>query len=192
MANPDAPFGMRQDTVNGAPFVGVLNRYHIPVGNATILAVGDPVVSTGSADPDGVPDVGRAAAGASIRGYIVGFEYDRAFEDLPNFLPASTEAYALVADDPSGRVLLQEDSDAGALAVTDVGLNVNFIVANANSVTGRSQVEIDSSTAATTITLPLKLLQLYQREDNEIGANAIWECSFNIHELKDDSGSLGK
>ena len=94
-------------------------------------------------------------------------------------------------DDPNGRIVGQEDSDTATLAATDVGLNVDFIVAAANATTGRSQMEIDSDTAATTNTLPLKLVELYQVEDNEIGDNARWVCTFNTHELKTDTGSTG-
>lgn len=191
MANPDAPFGMRMATRTGGALVGGLNRYSLPVTNAAILAVGDPVSSTGTADASGVPGIVRATAGAAIRGYVCGFEYDRDFEDLPDFRPISTAAFVLVSDDPFGRIYIQEDSDGGALAATDVGSNVNFIVANADAVTGQSQVELDSSTAGVTATLPLKILQLAQIEGNEIGVNAIWECSFNTHDLKALTGSTG-
>ena len=53
------------------------------------------------ADADGVPSIARAAAGARVRGVIAGFVYDRTRENLPSYLPASTEAYAYVYDDPN-------------------------------------------------------------------------------------------
>ena len=192
MANSDAPFGMSSTTSTTGQYFGVTNLYSIPATDAVITAVGDPVISAGSANADGVPTVTRAAAGDSIRGYVVGFIFPtRDQEDLPIFRPASIECLVMVSDDPSGRIIIQEDSDGGALTVADVGLNVNFVVANANAVTGRSQVEIDSSTAAVTATLPLKILELYRTDDNEIGTNAVWVCSFNTHELKTNTGSLG-
>ena len=191
MANQDAPFGFASATRTGSEYVGGVNLYYIPDTNATVLAVGDPVVSGGSADSRGVPSIARATAGSAIRGYIVGFEYDRGFEDLPNYRPASTAAYAYVADDPGARIVIQEDSDGGALTADSVGLNVDFIVADANSTTGRSQVELDSSSAATTNTLPLKIVELLNADDNEIGDQARWVCMFNTHELKADTGSTG-
>ncbi len=191
MANQNAPFGMGAITRTGSDFIGVLNRYHISSGNATAMAVGDPVISSGTADADGVPSIARAAAGDAVRGYIVGFEYKRETENLPNLRPASTEAYAYVIDDPNARIVIQEDSVGGALAATDVGSNVDFAVSAANTVTGRSQVMIDSDSVATTNTLPLKILELYQSDDNEIGDHARWVCSFNTHELKADTGSTG-
>lgn len=191
MANQDAPFGFGDITLSTSNYIGAVNKYYIPSTNAAVLAVGDLVVSAGSADADGVPSIARAAAGDAVRGVIVGFEYDRSYEDLPNYRPASVEAYAYVMDDPNGRIVGQEDSVTSTLAATDVGNNINFIVANANSTTGRSQMEIDSDTVATTNTLPLKLIELYQVEDNEIGDNARWVCTFNTHELKADTGSTG-
>lgn len=192
MANSDSPFGMSSVTSTSSSYIGVGNLYSIPATDAVITAVGDPVISAGSASADGVPTVTRAAAGDSIRGYVVAIFFDtRDQEDLPTFRPASVACTVLVADDPNGRILIQEDSDGGALTVASVGLNANFVVANANAVTGRSQVEIDSSTAAVTATLPLKILELYRTGDNEIGDNAIWVCSFNTHELKTNTGSLG-
>jgi hypothetical protein len=191
MANKNAPFGFCQDTRTGSSYIGGLNLYSIPATNADPLGVGDPVTSAGSADANGIPTVVRSTAGDVVRGYIVGFVYDRSFEDLPNYRPASTAAGVYVADDPAARVLLQEDSVGGALTAASAGLNVNFIVADANAVTGRSQVQIDSNTAAPTATLPLKLIQIHQTDDNELGDNAIWECTFNTHELKADTGSTG-
>lgn len=192
MANQDAPFGFGSITRTGSEFIGVLNKYFIPSTDATIMAVGDPVVGAGGANTDGVMTVTRASVNDAVLGYIVGFEFlTRDQEDLPNLKPASTEAFALVADDPGARIVVQEDSVGGALTAADVGQNVDFVVSDADSVTGRSQVQLDSSSAAGTNTLPLKILELYQVEDNEIGNFARWVCSYNTHELKADTGSTG-
>jgi len=191
MANQDAPFGFGAITRTGSEFVGSLNRYYIPSTDATVMAVGDPVVSAGSADSDGIPSVTRAAASDSIRGYIVGFlPLDRSQEDLPNYRPANKETYVMVSDDPSSRVVVQAN---GTVAAANIGLNADFVVANADSTTGRSQVELDTGTMAATATLPLKILGLYEVDDNELASpNPRLVCSFNIHEMKADTGSLGK
>lgn len=192
MANQDAPFGFGSITRTGSEFIGTFNKYSIPSSDATIMAVGDPVKGAGSANTEGVQTVTRASAGDAVLGYIVGFEFlTRDQEDLPNLKPASIETFVFVADDPGARIVVQEDSDGGALTAASVGLNVNFVVTDANSVTGRSQVQLDSSTAAGTNTLPLKILELYQVEDNEIGNFARWVCSYNTHALKADTGSTG-
>ena len=86
---------------------------------------------------------------------------------------------------------MQEDSDGGALAAANVGQNANFVVANPDAVTGSSNFVLDSSSAATTNTLPLKITELWQEERNSIGDYACWVLTFNTHELKADTGSTG-
>ncbi len=188
MANQNAPFGLGAITRSGSSFIGDVNKYYIPASDTSILSVGDPVISGGSADADGLPSITRASTGDAVRGYVVGFTYDRANEDLPNLRAASTERYALVCDDPMARVVVQANGD---LTANDVGQNIDFVVADADPVTGRSQVQLDTGTVGTGETKSLKLLELYQSEDNVIGTNARWVCSFNTHELKSSAGSTG-
>lgn len=188
MANSNAPFGAKPVGQNGGAYNGQINRYYIPSTDSTITAVGDIVKLAGSADSDGIATVTRAAAGDTPVGIVVGFDWqDRTYENLPDYRPASVAAYVLVADDPNVNFIIQEDSDGGALAATNVGQNADIVVANANSTTGQSQVELDSSTAATTSTLVVNIKSLYQTSDNAIGANAVWLCGFNVHQF----GSVG-
>lgn len=71
----------------------------------------------------------------------------------------------------------QEDGTAG---VDSEGLNCAMIIAAANSTTGISQAEIDSSEVATTSTLDLKLFQVGPYPDNDgTAANARWLVTFN-------------
>ena len=53
----------------------------------------------------------------------------------------------------------QEDSTGGAIAAASEGLNCAVIVAAANTTTGLSQMEIDSSEVATTSSLALRLIR---------------------------------
>jgi len=189
MANVDAPFGCIPIGQNGGEYNGQIDVMYMPSSDATVLAVGDLVKLVANGDADGVPTCDIVAAGDTTCGIVVGFDWrDGARDDLPNYKPASTEAYVLVATDPNLRFIIQEDSDGGALAATDIGSNANIATyVAANATTGRSQIELDSSTADTTSTLDLHIHRLYNVGDNEIGANAIWECSFNIHQY----GSVG-
>jgi hypothetical protein len=185
MANADRPFGAKPVGQNGGAFNGQVNRYYIPATDSTIMAVGDIVKLAGSADADGIPTVTRAAATNTPVGIIVGFDWpDRTYEDNPQYKPASVEAYALVADDPNVKFIIQED---GAIVAASVGLNTDILVANANSVTGQSQVELDSSEVNTTSTLVVRIESLYQVANNAIGTNAVWVCGFNVHQF----GSVG-
>jgi len=87
----------------------------------------------------------------------------------------------LVDDDPDHAFEIQEDSVGGALAVTDIGLNADFINAAGNAYTKRSGAMLDTSTKATTATLPLKIIGLVPRPNNDIGATAKVIVKINVH-----------
>lgn len=163
-------------------------RYSIQAADGTALFIGDLVKSGGTADADGVPGVIQAAAGNYCRGVIVSFE--PLLSSLTTMhRTASTLRYCYVADDPDQVFECQEDGDGGALAITAVGGNAEFIVAAGNATTGLSGMELDSSTAATTNTLSLKVLGFVQRPDNEVGvANAKVLVRINLHELDYTTG----
>jgi hypothetical protein len=95
---------------------------------------------------------------------------------------ASTAYYVLVDDDPDTLFEIQEDAVGGALAITDVGLNADFIVAAGNAYTKRSGVMLDTSTKATTAGLPLKIIGVTPRPNNEVGsANSKVLVKINLH-----------
>lgn len=159
---------------SGAPYNGAANTYYVPASDSTALFVGDPVLIAGSADANGVPSVARAAAGARITGIVVGFTAnpadtgDGAIET--GYRPASTEAYVLVADDPTLLFEAQEDAVGGALAVADVGLNVDLVAAAGSTVTKKSGYLLDSSTKVTTAA-QVRVVGFSQRIGNVIGTN---------------------
>jgi len=190
MANKDTPLGLIPiKHSNGAPYNGAYREYYVPSTYATALFVGDPVVITGTANtaaykgnPPGVlPEINKSGEGTIISGVIVGFN------PLPDDLTktynaASTERIVYVADDPDLIFEIQEDSDGGALAATDVGNNAELEFAGGGStVSGKSGVTLDSSGAATTNTFNMKIMRLINRVDNEIGDYAKWEVCANLH-----------
>mgnify|MGYP003436206611 FL=1 len=176
----------------GAPFVGPLRRYVHLAADSTALYIGDPVILSGTADADGTPSVIRATAASAgrITGVVVGFE-PNATINAAGYGAASTLFYPLVCDDPAVLYEIQEDSVGGALAVTSVGLNADLIAAAGNNATKQSGFMLDSSTAATTATLQLRVVQLEQRADNEIGANAKWLVAINLPTETGAAGSTG-
>jgi hypothetical protein len=163
---------------------GGIETFSVPASDATALYVGDPVVKAGSADANGVATVTQAAAAGAgtslISGIVVGFG-PAADGTVPKYRAASTAATVLVCTDPSMMFEVQEDAVGGALAAADVGLNADIIVAAGSSTTGRSGVQLDTSTKATTATLPLKIMGFVQRPDNAIGANAKVLVKINTH-----------
>ncbi|WP_299477008.1 hypothetical protein [uncultured Paracoccus sp.] len=189
MANADTPFGLRPVRHrNGAPYNGAATRYYVPASDSTALFIGDPVIFAGSADANGVASVTRASAagGAYMLGPVVAVEPVTA-DSLP-YRAASTERYVWVADDPDLVFEIQEDSVGGALAAADIGLNADIVIAAGSTATGRSGVELDTSTKATTNTLQLRILGLVQRPDNEVGANAKVLVTINLHSLRNLTG----
>lgn len=186
MANRDAPFGVRGVGTQTGTHNGQLTRMYIPATDGTAVFVGDLVKLAGSADAEGVPSIAQSTAGDTPCGFVVGFEPDG--DDLTNqYRLASTARYALVNTDPNARIQVQEDSDTSTLAATNGGQNIDVVVGAGSTVSGLSGMELDSDTANTTSTLVLRIERLAPKEDNEIGTNAIWECSFNVHQF----GSVG-
>ena len=193
MPNSNAPTGLSPKRYrNGSPWMGAARRYFHPATDNVALYIGDPVIIAGSADGDGTPTATRAtAAGAGrITGVVVGFEPSPAFNAL-GYGAASTAFYVLVADDPALLFEIQEDSVGGALAATSVGLNADLIAAAGNNATKQSGFMLDSSTALASATLQLRIVQLEQRADNEIGANAKWLVAINLPTETGAAGSTG-
>jgi hypothetical protein len=189
MANLDTPFGLKPvKHLTGAPWNGKVNVYYVPATDATALFKGDAVKSAGSADATGkFPTVAQVVAGDAVRGVIVGFgdnPYVMTHPDAPNrdYRPASTAMYVFVVDDPSVIFEVQEDSVGGALVAADVGLSADIVVAAGSTATGKSAMELDSSTKVATAAT-CKVLRVIDREDNELGTNAKWEVLIAEHEM---------
>jgi hypothetical protein len=187
MANNDAPRGfVPVSNAYGAPWTGAPRRYYIASGEAYDLYIGDPVALSGTGDAFGVPGIVRATAGAGSSagdgpvGVVVGFENLTSDNLSKSYRPNGTAGYVLVCDDPFALYEIQEDSDSATLAVTDIGLNANFIIGTGNTYTGTSATELDSNTAAVTATLDCRIIGLSPRINNEIGANAVWLVKLKI------------
>lgn len=190
MPNTNSPTGLSPVRYrNGSPWMGAARRYFHPATDSVALYVGDPVIIAGSADSDGVPTCTRATAGGAgrITGVVVGFEPNSTLNAV-GYGAASTAFYVLVADDPDLLFEIQEDAVGGALAATSVGLNADLIAASGNNSTKLSGFMLDSSTAATTATLQLRIIGFVQRVDNEIGANAKMLVAIN---LPTETGAVG-
>jgi hypothetical protein len=159
---------------SGRPYNGAVEMFYVPASDGTALYIGDPVIKAGSADAAGVASVTRASASGAISGIVQGFLPDGTTNML-GYRPASTAAYVLVATDAGLVYEIQEDGVGGTLVAADIGLNVDFIVAAGNAYSKRSGVMLDTSTKATTSTLPLKILGLAPRPQNDFGASAkVW------------------
>ncbi len=155
---------------DGSPYNGAVDIFYVPSSDATALYEGDPVVLAGSSDAGGIASVTRSAAAGTITGAVVGFA--DATSMTAGYRAASTNAYVLVAHGQDLLFEIQEDGVGGAIAAADIGLNADIIVAAGSSYTKSSGTMLDTSTKATTVTLPLRIRGLAQRPDNEMGTNA--------------------
>jgi len=189
MANVDNPFGFRPVRHrNGAPYNGSGNVYHVAVGDAQVIAPGDPVLVTGTGDTFGIPDVARATAGSRITGIMLGRtdgEGTLLQDDTLNTVTLTSQ-YILVADDPDLMFQIQSDGDLDAI---DLSSNADLVFAVPG--TGKSSVEIDSTSHNVTATLQVRVIRLARLPRNALGANAIAEVMINLHTNSPGVGSLG-
>lgn len=189
MANPNVSLGfVPVRYLSGAPYNGAFNQYSVAAGNGTAIMIGDPVTTAGVGTGQTINgqfflDVVRAATGDVITGVVVGVQPVTS-ASLP-YRAASTQRILYVADDPNLLFEIEEVGTGTALAVNDIGLNVNFVVASGSTVTGYSGVTVDNTTEATTNTLDLKLIGLKNAADNDVGVNAKWLVRLNRHRYAD-------
>lgn len=194
MANVNSPFGLKpvKDPSGDLRF----NKYYVPASYGTALYVGDPVIKTGTSndattvtgvnsyEAGTLPEINKSAAGDTnlLTGVIVGFEPNPDNLNRPaNYNPASTEAVAIVADDPNTLFEIQDDASA-TLDKDVIGLNANLVFTTAgDNNTGLSGANLDATTPATTQTFQLKILRLVARADNELGDNAKYQVKINQH-----------
>lgn len=180
---------------NGASYNGAATMYSVPASDGTALYIGDPVIIAGSADANGVATIQRAAAGARITGVVVGFapvpgvSTDTGVK--VGYRAASTLDNVLVCDDPTVIYEATEDAVGGALAVADVGLNVDLVAGTGNSYTKRSGYMLDSSTKATTAA-GVRVEGMSQRVGNAIGStDTVWLVTITEGTGLSDGGSTG-
>lgn len=195
MANANSAFGLMPVRYrDGRPYNGACNPYVVPASNSTALFIGDPVILAGTAVAGVVggalPTITRATAagGNYISGVVVGFE-PNASVIANGYRVASTLCTVLVADDPDLLFEIQEDADGGALALAAVGGNADLVSGSGSTVTKKSGFQLDSSTAATTNTLQLRVLGFTDRIDNAAAsANAKVLVAINLHSSRNLTG----
>lgn len=197
MANANRPTGLSPvGSILGAPFNGRVSLYSIAAAYASAdLYIGDPVISSGTADSSGRQGITLAAATGPIRGVIVGIGKDPNFLANPGNLdityrPAAaqtTDWYALVCDDPTTVFEVQEVGTGTPLTATAVGLNTNLVLGTGNGFV--SGWLLDNATEDVTLALQCRILGLSQRIDNAYGQYAKWLVKINNHELL--AGTVG-
>jgi len=170
MANRDAPIGFRVvgHLTGGMP--NRFNRYHIADALASNIARGDAVIPTATSKNIDRP------GGDTVRllGVFDGVYYVDAngdFQYRPRWasataLKAGTVSDCSVYDDPK---LIFEGQYDGTLAATDIGALADVTRGTSDAATGQSRDEVKGNAGSGA---NLKILDLVDRPDNEIGANA--------------------
>ena len=174
MANKDAAFGLKPSRMmGGAPYSGGQSRYRIASNTSGAIFQGDLLKQLTA----GV--VGRAAASSTVP--VVGVFNGCQYTDPPtgepvykNYYPGSIVAddiIAFVIDDPNVVFTIQADD---TFPVADLFGNFDIVDQSTTGDTssGRSNVELDVTTGATTTTLPLKAIDISQDPDNSDVASA--------------------
>jgi hypothetical protein len=174
MANKDAAFGLRPaHMMGGAPYSGGQSRYRIANNQSGAIFQGDLVKQlTGGT-------VSRAAAGSAVPvvGVFNGCQYTdptTSEQVFSNYYPgavAADDIIAFIVDDPDVVFEVQADD---TFPVADLFGNFDIVDQSTTGDTrsGRSNMELDVTTGATTTTLPLKALDISQDPDNDDVASA--------------------
>lgn len=166
--------------MTGSPYNGQVNRYMISVSDTQVTNVGDFVQLSDNpalVDPsEGVyPAVERIGSGSAVPivGVIVGFEVDYSNLNAGAYRAASTRRVALVADASDIIFAAPQDAVGGVVAAASVGLNVAINLGTAASTAPyASGMSVDSSTVATTATLPLQVMGVTASPDNDVTSTA--------------------
>lgn len=188
MANADKPNGFRAvGTLSGSPWQASLQLYECD-SSASNIFPGDLV----KLEADGKIDV-AAAGDVELIGVCVGVpvhlpsKVDGKFDhflgtehpDLyKKFHESGSSGNVLVAVGPDVLYEAQEDDGGSALALTDIGANVDILATSGDTTTGNSQQELDRSTVATTAA-QMRIVRFVDRVDNEIGDWARWIVRIN-------------
>lgn len=210
MANPNRPSGYTPSQyLNGAPWNGQTRLYSIAAAYGTALYIGDPCISSGTADAGGIPGIAIGATTGALRGVITGLFDSGSTTGIlggvsvggfnnPSLIyrPASNANvwYASVVDDPNVLFTVQEESNGTQLAATEVGLNTIGKSGTGNGfLSGWMIPSATGATPATTATLQLRLMGLAQLPagTNAFGAYAKWLVQINVHELGHGTGAAG-
>ena len=169
-------------TLSGADYHGKMRRVVFAVGDSVAAFPGDLVKLTGTVDATGkIPVVAQATAGAAAIGVLVSLEPN--FEDEgslnTNYRKTLTAQTGYVLFGQDVLYTIQEDSVTNAIEITEAGFNCDVTVGSGNTITGASGMELESTTAANTSSLNVRLHHVFDAPDNALGDHAKWVVSIN-------------
>ena len=175
MAYPtvSAPYGFKPyNLIGGRVFAGSTRQLPIAIGNATAIYTGDIVIMSSNGT---VTLAVLTATAVNVAGIFLGCSYlnsagQRIYAQyIPATIPTgnsdtvyNNQVWAYVADDPLLVMKVAVVSGTTTMSAhdrTNVGNNVPFVANAGSTITGDSAMAI-LSTAATTTTLPLRIVDV--------------------------------
>lgn len=175
-------FQLRKNSIGGS-MTGQLETVFVPASDSTVIMPGDAVKLLGDARAaSGVPTVTRVSSATDIAyGIVVGISFEGQGDtqnippvndlNTPIYRRASTDRYLTVCADVNAvyEVQASQTSQSAATVTSWVGSNASFTTTAGSTTSGASGMQIDTTTVATTATLPLKITGIPNRPDNVPG-----------------------
>ena len=200
MAYPtvSAPYGLKPiNLIGGQVFAGATRQFQIASGYATSIFNGDAVllVTSGTIEKD------TGTTTATPVGVFLGCSYVNAQGQTiyQQYFPASTTAptgtviTAYVADDPDTLFKVAVVSGTTVIAGVGravIGSNMSLVQNAGSTTTGDSKVAVLSSSAATTNTLPIRVIDVVP--DTATGADTYVELivkwNWGMHQYQNATG----
>ena len=172
---------------NGSPYNGQANIYEFSASETVPLFIGDAVLRSTNASTSGLVTVKSLSAHATdandvtagvVQGVVVGIINAKLDPltgkmstgaislDTPQYAPAGTKAYVLVADAID---LIFEIQSTASYALADIGLNADVgVLANAASVvSGSSPMYVNATAPTASASRPVHVIGYSSRIDNE-------------------------
>ena len=206
MANINAPRGLSPvGTITGAPFNEQGQLFAIATDASNTYAIGDVVKLSSGSDANGIPYAIKAATSDVPVGVIVGIRPADAGVSLQGtnldlgkiYLSLSSGTrYVYVVTDPN--VIFEVQGNATGVALADVSKNAGMtITANQTTLSQSSPLSSTVLNASSflaqgssgSLALPLTIIGLVRRPDNEAGAYADALVIFNKHQFKQAQGT---
>lgn len=197
MAYPtvSAPYGLLAvGRIDGMPYAGATRQIPIATGYATAIFNGDTV----KLDTSGFLVADTGTNNATPVGVLVGVEYinaqgQRIFGQYYPALASTTTfpAKAFVIDDPMAAFKVSVVSSGTTMATVGravIGANMALVQNTGSTVTGDSNVAVLSTSAATTNTLPVRVIDVVP--ESATGADAFAEVivKINTHQYNSTTG----
>jgi hypothetical protein len=172
------PYGLKPiNLIGGQVFAGATRQIKIASGTATDIFYGD--VVRVSSDGVLVKETGTTTVSATgVVGVFLGCQFTNPSTkqiQFQQYWPSGTvaaDALAFVADDPDQLFKVAAVSSGTTVAFygrTVVGTNVALVQNSGSTTTGDSAVAIDGTSAATTASLPIRIVDVVPDTANSSG-----------------------